>query len=1026
MSKEAAMFQAGDLVAYSQSTGHDLLREDLRLPSDFVWGTATAAVQIEGGISQDGKGKSIWDVYTHLEPSRTNGENADVACDHYNRVAEDVELMSSLGVDVYRFSLAWTRIIPLGGRNDPINEKGVAFYDDLINRLLANNIEPVVTLYHWDLPQELYERYKGLLDTAEYRADFQNYARICFSRFGDRVKKWVTFNEPYIISIFAHHSGVLAPGRCAASGANTKTEPWRVGHTIILSHASVVQVYAEEFQPSQKGEISIVLNGHFYEPFDEGNQTDVEAAQRRMEFYIGWFGDPVFLGTDYPSSMRAYLGSRLPEFTAEERALLRKTAPINAFYGMNHYSTKYARALPDPPADDDWTGNIEETSVNKQGVEIGPMSGVQWLRLAPEGFRKLLNWVWNRYQLPIIVTENGCPCPGEIDVDVARKDHFRQRYFGFYLDAISRSIYEDGVRVEGYYAWSLMDNFGCIAKAVGDFQAGDFTPDGKNVIVNVVFTGAPTAPNPASIYDGEHVLLIKADGTNFTNGDPWKCLSCGVPAVNAISLDPQKDYPHVFRSGDKALWGHNILDCGGAPLESDACTPNKTYIYPIHWNTAADGSGKGGSPREMRLHPDDVHMGWSSFTSTGGQFAYTGRLNFNAERTVGETLAPRYDLVDVNLLFDPTRANPITTNGSELIIHNNAIAVGELRGFSGNGEEITYIGNPVESTNIDVFAVHVQTGAVRRLTSHPEYVDPMAFSADNDWFVAMDTRGTNRQMWMSGMRGIPPLIDLVAVTVAASTRNNGPRRFFQTILIDRYGDRGDYYGQRINAAGVESGGAINDPNWNGRADPAFSLDGTKITYWQALVVSPSCGGANPLPCPESTAQGGREYRVMLAQRIGREATAPAPIYKIPDVIPWATPFPPGTAIPESPFTVEPGNYTLRGKVSGIAGVSIAPDSTNVSGLGSVAVNYTNYSDDGEHILNGFEDVTVKILLPNFWTNQVDWVSDIVQTGVVNGTKKTSEGGFHLIIDAELNLFNASGTLVTTIDGVEYKQPANGT
>ncbi|KAI3559176.1 hypothetical protein CABS03_07495 [Colletotrichum abscissum] len=567
---------------------------------------------------------------------------------------------------------------------------------------------------------------------------------------------------------------------------------------------------------------------------------------------------------------------------------------------------------------------------------------------------------------------------------------------------------------------------GCIAKAVGDFQAGDFTPDGKNVIVNVVFTGAPTAPNPASIYDGEHVLLIKADGTNFTNGDPWKCLSCGVPAVNAISLDPQKDYPHVFRSGDKALWGHNILDCGGAPLESDACTPNKTYIYPIHWNTAADGSGKGGSPREMRLHPDDVHMGWSSFTSTGGQFAYTGRLNFNAERTVGETLAPRYDLVDVNLLFDPTRANPITTNGSELIIHNNAIAVGELRGFSGNGEEITYIGNPVESTNIDVFAVHVQTGAVRRLTSHPEYVDPMAFSADNDWFVAMDTRGTNRQMWMSGMRGIPPLIDLVAVTVAASTRNNGPRRFFQTILIDRYGDRGDYYGQRINAAGVESGGAINDPNWNGRADPAFSLDGTKITYWQALVVSPSCGGANPLPCPESTAQGGREYRVMLAQRIGREATAPAPIYKIPDVIPWATPFPPGTAIPESPFTVEPGNYTLRGKVSGIAGVSIAPDSTNVSGLGSVAVNYTNYSDDGEHILNGFEDVTVKILLPNFWTNQVDWVSDIVQTGVVNGTKKTSEGGFHLIIDAELNLFNASGTLVTTIDGVEYKQPANGT
>ncbi|WYZ43706.1 hypothetical protein EsH8_VII_000142 [Colletotrichum jinshuiense] len=569
---------------------------------------------------------------------------------------------------------------------------------------------------------------------------------------------------------------------------------------------------------------------------------------------------------------------------------------------------------------------------------------------------------------------------------------------------------------------------GCIDIAVGEFQAGDFTPDGNNVIVNVNFVGAPAAPDPASIYAGEQVILIKADGTNFTNGDPWKCLSCGVPAANAVALDPQRDYPHVFRSGDKALWGHNILDCGGELLESEACTPNKTYIYPIHWNTAADGSGKGGSPRELRLHPDDVHMGWSSFTNDGGQFAYIGRLEFNADPVVGEPLAPRYDLVDVNLLVDPTRMNPITVNanGTELEIHDDAITVGELRGFSGNGDEVTYIGNPVESTNIDLFAVHLETGAVRRITSHPEYADPMAFSADNDWFIAMDTRGTDRQMWMSGMRGIPPLIDLVAVTVASSTRNNGPRRFFQPILIDRYGDRGDYYGQQINAAAGDGGnGAINDPNWNGRADPAFSLDGTKITYWQALVVSPSCGNSNPLPCPKSTAQGGREYRVMLAHRTSHKPTSPAPVYKIPDTIPWATPFPPGATVPAQ-FTVKPGNYTLRGKVSGVADVSITPDSTSVSGLGSVSVNYSDYSDDGDHVLNGHEDVTVKILLPNFWTNQVDWVSDIVQTGVVNATKKTGPGGFHLVIDAELNIFNANGTLTTVIDGVEYKQPANGT
>ncbi|KAG8165534.1 hypothetical protein KVR01_004086 [Diaporthe batatas] len=566
---------------------------------------------------------------------------------------------------------------------------------------------------------------------------------------------------------------------------------------------------------------------------------------------------------------------------------------------------------------------------------------------------------------------------------------------------------------------------GCIGQAAGEFQAGDFTPDGNNVIVNVEFVGAPAAPDPASIYLGEQVILIKADGTKFSTGDPWKCLSCGVPAANAVSLDPERDYPHVLRSGTKALWGHNILDCDGELLESDACTPDKTHIYPIHWPTATDGSGKGGSPRELRLHPDDTHMGWSSFTADGGQFAYYGRLEFNAEPTSGEPLAPRYDLVDVNLLVDPTRFQPYTVNGTELSIREDTINVGELRGFSGNGDEITYIGNPRESDNIDLFAVHLRTGAVRRITSHPEYADPMAFSADNEWFVAMDTRGSNRQMWMAGMRGIPPVADLVTVTAAASTRNNGARRFFQPILIDRHGDRGDYFGQQVNAAGDGSNGAVNDRNWNGRADPALSLDSSKITYWQALVVSPACGGANPLPCPESTAQGGREYRVMLARRTDRGPTEPAPVFEAGDEIPWATPFPPGSTVPDQ-FTLAEGNYTLQGRVSGSADVSVTASLSKVSGVGSVSVNYTDFSDDGDHIIDGHEDVSLNIDPSNPWTNEVNWVSDIVQTGVVNGTKITSPGGFHLVIDAQLNVFNASGMLTTTLDGVVYNQPANGT
>ncbi|KAG2002855.1 hypothetical protein GB937_009391 [Aspergillus fischeri] len=565
---------------------------------------------------------------------------------------------------------------------------------------------------------------------------------------------------------------------------------------------------------------------------------------------------------------------------------------------------------------------------------------------------------------------------------------------------------------------------GCIGQVSEEFQAGDFTPDGKHVIVNVEFVGAPAAPDPAGIYTGEQLILVKADGTKFTNGDPWKCLSCGVPAANARSLDPQRDYPHVARSGKRALWGHNIVECGGLLLTSEECTRNKTFIYPIYWPVNADGSGPGGAPREMRMHPDDEHMGWSSFTSNGGQFAYFGRLTFNKNPSTGDVRAPRYDLVDVNVLIQPNGPAAIMANGDELELHDEAITVGELRGFSGSGDEILYIGSPREANNIDVFAVHLVTGAVRRLTSHPEYTDPVAFSQDNKWFVAMDTRGSDRQMWMSGMRMVPPLIDLVTVTAASSTRNNGPRRFFQPILIDRYGDRGDYFGQQVNAEGDGSNGSINDPNWNGRADPAISPDTTLIVFWQALVTSPACGGVNPLVCPNSTADGGRRYRLMVAHGTSRQPTKPAPVFKVPAAIPWATPFPPGATIPEQ-YRLPAGNYTLKGRISGIAEVAIVANPTT-GGYQTISVEYNNYSDDGKHIINGHESVTTNPDPSNPWMNRLNWLSDLQQSGIVNATKKTGPGGFQLSIDAVTNIFEAKGTLTTTIDGVVYRQPANGT
>lgn len=174
----------------------------MSLPTDFEWGFATAAYQIEGAVAEGGRGPSIWDTFCHLEPSKTKGDNGDVACDHYHRYKEDFGLLSSYGAKAYRFSIAWSRIIPLGGRNDPVNEEGIEFYNNLIDSLLERGITPWVTLHHWDLPQGLHDRYGGWLNLEEIQLDFEHFARICFSRFGDRVRRWITLNEPFIIAIY--------------------------------------------------------------------------------------------------------------------------------------------------------------------------------------------------------------------------------------------------------------------------------------------------------------------------------------------------------------------------------------------------------------------------------------------------------------------------------------------------------------------------------------------------------------------------------------------------------------------------------------------------------------------------------------------------------------------------------------------------------------------------------------------------------------------------------------------------------
>ncbi len=369
--------------------------------------------------------------------------------------------MKKLGAKAYRFSLSWSRIIPIGGRNDPINQAGLDHYAKFVDDLLAAGIEPYITLYHWDLPDGLDKRYGGLLNKEEFPLDFEHYARVVFKAI-PKCKYWITFNEPWCSSILGYSSGYFAPGhtsdRTKSPVGDSSREPWLVGHNLILAHARAVKVYREEFKAKDKGQIGITLNGDHTYPWDPEDPRDIEAADRKIEFSISWFADPIYFGK-YPDSMRKQLGDRLPEFTAEEVALVRGS---NDFYGMNHYTADYVKHGDGNPAPEDFLGDLTTHAYNKHGECIGPETESFWLRPNPEGFRGLINWLSKRYGYPAIyVTENGTSIKGETQLPEKEilNDEFRAKYFHDYVNAMAKAVAEDGCDVRGYFAWSLMDNF---------------------------------------------------------------------------------------------------------------------------------------------------------------------------------------------------------------------------------------------------------------------------------------------------------------------------------------------------------------------------------------------------------------------------------------------------------------------------------------------------------------------------------------------------------------------------------------
>ncbi|XP_036110707.1 lactase-phlorizin hydrolase [Molossus molossus] len=417
---------------------------------DFLWGVSSSAYQVEGAWDAHGKGPSIWDNFTHTPGSNVkDNATGDVACDSYNQLNADLNMLRALKVKAYRFSISWSRIFPTG-RNSSINRHGVDYYNRLIDGLVESNIFPMVTLFHWDLPQALQDI--GGWDNSSLIELFNSYADFCFQTFGDRVKFWMTFNEPTYQAWLGYGSGDFPPNVKDPGWA-----PYRIGHALIKAHARVYHTYDEKYRQEQKGVVSLSLGAHWAEPKSPEVPRDVEAADRMLQFSLGWFAHPIFRNGDYPDAMKWKVGnrselqhlatSRLPSFTEEEKRYVRATADV---FCLNTYSTRIVRHTTprlNPPSYEDDQEAAEEEDPSWPSTALS--------RAAPWGMRRLLNWIKEEYgDIPIYITENGV---GLTNPDL--EDTSRIFYHKTYINEALKAHRLDGVDLRGYAARSLMDGF---------------------------------------------------------------------------------------------------------------------------------------------------------------------------------------------------------------------------------------------------------------------------------------------------------------------------------------------------------------------------------------------------------------------------------------------------------------------------------------------------------------------------------------------------------------------------------------
>lgn len=403
-----------------------------KFPRDFVWGTATSSYQIEGAVNEDGRTPSIWDTFSKTEGKTYKGHTGDVACDHYHRYKEDVEILKEIGVKAYRFSIAWPRIFPEEGKYNP---KGMDFYKKLIDELQKRDIVPAATIYHWDLPQWAYDKGGGWLNRESIKW-YVEYATKLFEELGDAIPLWITHNEPWCASILSYGIGEHAPGH------KNYREALIAAHHILLSHGEAVKAFREMNIKGSK--IGITLNLTPAYPASE-KEEDKLAAQYADGFANRWFLDPIFKG-NYPEDMMELYSKIIGEFDfIKEGDLETISVPID-FLGVNYYTRSIVK--------------YNEDSMLKAENVPGPGKRTEmgW-EISPESLYDLLKRLDREYtKLPMYITENGAAFKDEVTEDGRVHDDERIEYIKEHLKAAAKFI-EEGGNLKGYFVWSLMDNF---------------------------------------------------------------------------------------------------------------------------------------------------------------------------------------------------------------------------------------------------------------------------------------------------------------------------------------------------------------------------------------------------------------------------------------------------------------------------------------------------------------------------------------------------------------------------------------